>query len=110
MALGEMSRTDFFDFLMEGSGTAAQFSRERAVHFVCMDWRHLGELIEAGHEVYGDMLNLVIWVETNAGQGSFYRSQHELIGVFRVGKAHTSIISNSAGTADHALTSGITPA
>jgi DNA modification methylase len=52
-----------------------------------MDWRHVGELVEAGHNVYGEMLNLVVWAKSNAGQGSFYRSQHELIGVFRVGEA-----------------------
>jgi DNA modification methylase len=52
-----------------------------------MDWRHLGELFEAGEPTYGEMLNLVVWVKSNAGQGSFYRSQHELIGVFRVGEA-----------------------
>jgi DNA modification methylase len=87
MASGEMSRTDFTAFLEETLGTAARVSREGAVHFVCMDWRHVGELIEVGHEVYGEMLNLVVWAKTNAGQGSFYRSQHELIGVFRVGEA-----------------------
>ena len=52
-----------------------------------MDWRHVRELIETGGEVYGQFLNLVVWVKSNAGQGSFYRSQHELIGVFRVGSA-----------------------
>jgi DNA modification methylase len=52
---------------------------------VCMDWRHIGELVEAGRVAYGTMLNLIAWVKSNAGQGSFYRSQHELIGVFRVG-------------------------
>jgi DNA modification methylase len=51
-----------------------------------MDWRHIGELIEVGRELYGDMLNIVAWVKSNAGQGSFYRSQHEFIGVFRVGE------------------------
>ena len=50
-----------------------------------MDWRHVGTLIDAGEKVYGNMLNLIAWVKSNAGQGSFYRSQHELIGVFRVG-------------------------
>jgi DNA modification methylase len=50
-----------------------------------MDWRHLGELLEAGGSVYDAMLNLAVWVKTNAGQGSFYRSAHELIGIFRVG-------------------------
>jgi DNA modification methylase len=57
-----------------------------AVHYVCIDWRHIGELLEAGQQTYGEMLNLVAWVKSNAGQGSFYRSQHELIGVFRVGE------------------------
>jgi DNA modification methylase len=52
-----------------------------------MDWRHLGELVAAGRPIYGDMLNLIVWAKTNAGQGSFYRSAHELIGVFRVGKS-----------------------
>jgi DNA modification methylase len=50
-----------------------------------MDWRHIAELISVGRKIYGQMLNLITWVKTNAGQGSFYRSQHELIGVFRVG-------------------------
>ena len=51
-----------------------------------MDWRHIGQLLEAGEEVYGATLNLAVWVKSNAGQGSFYRSQHELIAVFRVGE------------------------
>jgi DNA modification methylase len=86
LASGEMSYRDFTAFLRETLGNAASVSREGAVHFVCMDWRHIGELIEVGQAVYGGMLNLVVWVKTNAGQGSFYRSQHELIGVFRVGE------------------------
>jgi DNA modification methylase len=49
-----------------------------------MDWRHINDLIEAGRQIYDQMLNLVVWTKTNAGQGSFYRSQHELIGVFKV--------------------------
>lgn len=51
-----------------------------------MDWRHLGELIAVGDNVYGDMLNIAVWVKPNGGQGSFYRSQHEHVAVFRVGK------------------------
>ena len=62
-------------------------SRDGAVHFVCMDWRQLGKLLEAGGTAYDEMVNLVVWAKTNAGQGSFYRSAHELIGVFRVGQA-----------------------
>jgi DNA modification methylase len=86
MASGEMSRQEFVGFLVEALSNVATHSFEGAVHFICMDWRHLGELLEAGQETYGEMLNLAVWVKSNAGQGSFYRSQHELIGVFRVGE------------------------
>ena len=85
MASGEMSSPDFLAFLERVLGLASSHSRNGAVHFVCMDWRHVGTLIDAGEKVYGNMLNLIAWVKSNAGQGSFYRSQHELIGVFRVG-------------------------
>jgi DNA modification methylase len=86
MASGELSRSDFVGFLQNTLAAAAAVSGDGAVHFVCMDWRHIGELLEAGGAVYGDTLNIAVWVKSNAGQGSFYRSQHELIGVFRVGK------------------------
>ena len=85
MASGEMSRDDFIAFLKATLNAAAKISTDGAVHFVCMDWRHVEELVVAGRSIYGAMLNLITWVKTNAGQGSFYRSQHELIGVFRVG-------------------------
>jgi DNA modification methylase len=86
MASGEMSSADFVRFLTTALGAAAAVSRDGAVHFVCMDWRHIGELLAAANPVYGAALNLVVWAKTNSGQGSFYRSAHELIGVFRVGK------------------------
>jgi DNA modification methylase len=86
MASGEMSRGEFVAFLEEALGNAAHVSSEGAVHFACIDWRHVGGLIEAGAAVYGEMLNLIAWVKSTPGQGSFYRSQHELIGVFRVGQ------------------------
>jgi DNA modification methylase len=85
MASGEMSRDAFITFLKVTLGAAANASVDGAVHFVCMDWRHIENLVVSGRHVYGAMLNLVVWVKTNPGQGSFYRSQHELIGVFRVG-------------------------
>ena len=87
MASGEMSKGEFITFLNEALGAATKVSTDGAVHFVCIDWRHVEDLIVAGHGVYGAMLNLIAWVKTNAGQGSFYRSQHELIGVFRAGTA-----------------------
>jgi DNA modification methylase len=89
MASGELSRADFVSFLQTTLAQAAAVSRDGAVHYVCMDWRHIGELLEAGAAAYNEVLNLAVWVKSNAGQGSFYRSQHELVGIFRVGdEAH----------------------
>ncbi len=87
MAFGEMTDPQFIDFLKASLSHAVRFSRDGAVHFVCMDWRHIEALCTAARAIYGEMLNLICWVKTNAGQGSFYRSQHELIGVFRVGQS-----------------------
>jgi DNA modification methylase len=93
MASGEMSSPEFERFLSTVLDVAAAVSRDGAVHFVCIDWRHIGELLAAANVVYGATLNLVVWAKTNSGQGSFYRSAHELIGVFRVGKtAHLNNI------------------
>ena len=86
-ASGEMSERQFRAFLTECLGCAAYMSRDGAIHYVCMDWRHIEVLMSVAREIYGSVLNLVVWNKTNAGQGSLYRSQHELIGVFRVGDA-----------------------
>jgi DNA modification methylase len=85
MASGELSRKQFVRFLIESLGIVASVSRDGAMHYICMDWRHIGELLEVAEMVYGETLNVAVWVKSNAGQGSFYRSQHEFIGVFRVG-------------------------
>lgn len=86
-ASGEMLPEEFRSFLRESLRAAAKFSRDGAVHYVCMDWRHIEQLIGVGREVYSPLLNLAVWVKSNAGQGTFYRSQHELIAVFRVGSS-----------------------
>lgn len=86
MASGEMSTTDFAKFLKGTLSNAAKHSLEAAIHYVCMDWRHLEEVITAGKAVYSELKNVVVWHKTNAGQGSFYRSQHELIFVFKHGE------------------------
>jgi DNA modification methylase len=82
---GEKSTTDFIRFLRIVLSLAAKHSINGAIHFVFMDWRHIGELLAAGSSVYSELKNVVVWVKTNAGQGSFYRSQHELIFVFKNG-------------------------
>ena len=86
MASGEMSEFEYINFLNRSLGLMARYSKTASVHFVCMDWRHLGELLTVGNSVYTDFLNLCVWVKNNGGMGSFYRSQHELVLVFRNGK------------------------
>ncbi len=85
MASGEMDDPQFEDYLGDCLGACASVSRDGAVHFVCMDWRHARHLQQAGDRVYGDLLNLCIWNKSNAGMGSLYRSKHELVFVYRVG-------------------------
>src|SRR5712671_290909 len=87
MASGEMSQAAFRSFLEETLGAAAQVSRDGAVHFVCMDWRHMDDVSAVGQSVYGELLNLCVWNKSNAGMGSLYRSKHELVFVFKVGTA-----------------------
>lgn len=87
MASGEMTQAGFRGFLTETLGACAAVSRDGAVHYVCMDWRHMGDVEAVGGEVYGDLLNLCIWNKSNAGMGSLYRSKHELVFVYRVGTA-----------------------
>ena len=79
------SQADFIDFLTVTLGRQARCARDGAIAFVAMDWRHLGEALAAGREVFSEMKNLCVWNKTNAGLGKFYRSKHELILVFKVG-------------------------
>ena len=88
---GELSEREFLWFLSSALSAMARVSREGSLHYVFMDWRHLPELIAAGRSVYNDWLNLCVWSKTNAGMGSLYRSQHELVAVFRKGRRpHTN--------------------
>lgn len=86
MASGEMSEAEFVSFLNNSLRMTARYSANNSVHYYCMDWRHAGDLIAAGKQNYDEFLNMCVWVKDNGGMGSFYRSQHELILVFRKGK------------------------
>ncbi|MER8410065.1 DNA methyltransferase [Mesorhizobium sp. M1342] len=86
MASGEMSDAEFAGFLEQSFSLIAGSSKAGAIAFVCMDWRHIAETTLAGKQTFGDLLNLCVWNKTNAGMGSLYRSQHELVLVFRNGK------------------------
>jgi DNA modification methylase len=85
MASGEMDTAEFTAFLGRVCLNLAAFSTEGSLHYICMDWRHLGELLAAGRDAYGELKNLCVWVKDNGGMGSLYRSRHELVLVFKYG-------------------------
>jgi DNA modification methylase len=86
MASGEMSPAEFTDFLSRVCLLLASHSADGSIHFVCMDWRHMGELLAASKHAYSELKNVCVWTKHNAGMGSLYRSQHELVFVFKRGK------------------------
>jgi DNA modification methylase len=86
MACGEMTQAAFTQFLVDVLTLLAGHSRAGSLHYICMDWRHMKELLSAGQHVYSELKNVCVWVKDNAGMGSLYRSQHELILVFKHGK------------------------
>lgn len=93
MASGEMSEAEFTTFLTEVLTLLARHSSDGALQFICMDWRHTRELLAAAQQAYAEFKNLCVWVKDVAGQGSLYRSQHELVFVFKSGKrAHRNNI------------------
>jgi DNA modification methylase len=87
VASGEMSEAEFAAFLGEFVRLVVRYSQDGSIHFVFMDWRHLPELLSAARPIYTEWKNLLVWNKTNAGQGSFYRSKHELIAAFKSGTA-----------------------
>jgi DNA modification methylase len=89
MASGEMSEAEFTAFLAQTCRNLTALSTGGSLHYLCIDWRHLEELLAAGREAYGELKNVCVWVKDNAGMGSLYRSQHELVLVFKQrGGAH----------------------
>ncbi|MEO5322979.1 DNA methyltransferase [Mesorhizobium sp. CC13] len=87
MASGEMSSSEFTGFLGQIMTNLCQFSTDGSLHYHCMDWRHARELLEAASGVYSEFKALCVWNKTNAGMGSLYRSEHELVHVYKHGTA-----------------------
>ena len=92
MASGEMSSAEFTVFLNSALQNLCKHSIDGSLHYICMDWRHMGELLDAG-SVYDELKNLCVWNKTNGGMGSLYRSKHELVFVYKNGtKPHINNI------------------
>src|SRR5262249_41805541 len=87
MASGEMSPQQFREFLATTLGLAASHSTDGAIHYVCMDWRHCLALLTAAQTLGLELKNICVWNKTNAGMGTFYRSKHEFVLVFKHGSA-----------------------
>jgi len=85
--VGEMSSDAFTRFLTNTLNPAAARLSDGGLAFICMDWRHIAELMSAGSKVFDEFKNLCVWAKTNGGMGSLYRSRHELVFVFKKGAA-----------------------
>lgn len=87
MASGEMSSSEFIVFLSKVVSCLTTHSVNGSIHYLCMDWRHIDELLSATEKHYSEFKNLCIWNKDNGGMGSLYRSKHELVFVFKNGTA-----------------------
>ena len=85
MASGEMTSHEFVAFLTQAMRNLVDHSADGSIHFLCMDWRHMSEMLVAGQGVYTELKNLIVWAKDNGGMGTFYRSRHELIFAFKKG-------------------------
>jgi DNA modification methylase len=86
MAAGEMSDDEYLEFLTTTNKHIARYSKNGAIAFLCIDYRHLAPMLEAGRIAFRELKNLCVWVK-NPGMGSLYRSSHELVLVFKNGTA-----------------------
>jgi DNA modification methylase len=86
MASGEMDPAEYQSFLSIAYRMHARYSADGAINFICSDWHHVAEVMAAGGTAYSELKNLCVWAKHNAGMGSLYRSQHELVFVFKAGR------------------------
>ena len=87
IAAGEMSSAGFTAFLKAAFQNLVEFSESGSIHDICIDWKHIGEMIAAGADVYSELKNICVWCKSNSGMGSLYRAQHEFVCVWKSGTA-----------------------
>lgn len=87
MGAGELSDDEFTDLLSGSFTNLREILTNGGIAFVCMDWRHAQHLLTAASRAGLTLVNLCVWTKPQPGMGSFYRSQHELVFVFRAGDA-----------------------
>jgi DNA modification methylase len=87
MGCGEMSAAEFTEFLKATFCLLRDHTIDGSIHLICMDWRHMREMLDSGHAVFSELKNLCVWNKSNAGMGTFYRSKHELVFAWKNGTA-----------------------
>jgi DNA modification methylase len=87
MASGEMTQDQFIQFLEKVYALLCRYTTDGSIHQICMDWRHMREMLAAGDQHYAELKNICVWNKSNAGMGSFYRSKHELVFIWKNGTA-----------------------
>ena len=94
MASGEMTNAEFLAFLTTFIALVCAHLKAGAIVMICMDWRHIEQLITAGKRCGLEFINLCVWNKTNGGMGSLYRSKHELVAIFKKpGAAHINNVA-----------------
>jgi DNA modification methylase len=87
MAGGEMSREEFTAFIRDWMASSAAHLADGGLLATFIDWRSIDLVLACGRELGLQLLNIIVWAKSNGGQGSFWRSQHELLPVFKKGTA-----------------------
>jgi len=94
-ASGEMTEEQFIDFLTKATKNLKEYTKSGSIHYICMDWKHVYELITAARQNYSELKNICVWKKDLQGLGCFYRSMHELIFVFKNDRQQEHFIRNS---------------
>jgi hypothetical protein len=108
MASGEMSEAEFAGFLSRACSFLARYSVDGSLHFICMDWRHLGEILAAGLEAYGELKNVCVWAKDSAGMGLSIGASTNWFSFSSTAAGAIETMFNWANTAAIAATSGVT--
>jgi len=82
MGAGELGEA-FTPFLSAFLKASSAFLTPGGYQFCFMDWRHMGEMLAAGRAAGLELRNLCVWNKGTGAMGSLYRSQHELVFVFK---------------------------
>ncbi|WP_375427838.1 site-specific DNA-methyltransferase, partial [uncultured Sphingomonas sp.] len=87
MASGEMSQSEFVDFLSQFIAAAKPHLMDGAMALIFMDWRHIAEFLSAGGQEGLHYRQPLVWAKSNPAMGALWRNAHELVAVFKHGDA-----------------------